>query len=294
MYCILINAAKTHYKEFYNFLLSIKPNDVDIIPYDDINNIDWQMLSNYDYTIMLSRYSYINISKAIEFCEQKQPNLAGLSTYWGVGFPYMLIFSKETAERVGNSFKGYGQYFDNPTENLFFNIFITVSQLSSIRTVLFQTEQELSELCIDKKIYNINNLCYINNINYIAGPYHSSIFVSFDDSEDRFIGFLREYHSGQKHIAYQNQRYVLTIGKHFFIIKQYHICLLNEETLIYWDNNTNSWKLASHDLRKELEPHIKKYLQPTLDQKPISRYYTTIRSTRDGQATQSNTFFPRS
>jgi hypothetical protein len=292
MYCILISSSKRHYKEFYSFLLNNKPNNVDIIVYDDISNIDWEMLSKYDYTIMLSRYSYVNIYKAIEFCEKKQPNLAGLSTYWGVGFPYMLILSKETAERISNSFKSYGQYFDNQIENLFFNIFITVSQLSSIRTVLFQTEQELSELFIEKKIYYINNLCYINNINYIAGPFHSSIFVSFDDTEDRFITFLEEYHSGTKHIVYQNQHYILTIGKHFFIIKQYHICLLNAETMIYWDNNTNSWKLASHDLKKELEPHIRKYLQPTLDQKPTSRYYTNIRSTRDGQATQSNKFFP--
>lgn len=277
MYCILVNSSKKHHQAFFQFLLDNKRDNIDIISYDDINHIDWKSLNKYEYVIILSRYSYININKVIDFCTTKQPSFSALSTYWGVGLPYMAILSKETISKLISAHGGYGKYFVDATENLFFNIFMMSIKLPSIRSVLFLSDDELSDICEEHKVVSLNSASYINNIEHIKGQFHEALFVSFNDEDDKFMDFVHEYHSGKKHIIFQNHHYVLTIGKQFFVIKQYHICLLDYQTIVYWDRNSASWKLASNDLKKELSPHLQKFLQPQLDPKPSSRYYTSIK-----------------
>jgi hypothetical protein len=265
MYCILLDSTRLQYIPFLKFLLENKPNSFEVVEYTSIDEINWQNLQKYDYVISLNRFCYINFAKVIEFCSEKQPSFAALSTYWGVGFPYLAILSKDTIGSISSKHEEYKKYFDDKIENLFINILLGILELSEIKDLLSQSDGELQQLYSLHKIEALDHQCYLNSVGYTNGYFHNSIFVSFDDTEDKFVDFLTEYHSGKKYVKYKNKPYRLEIGKQFFVIKNYHIGILDQHTIVFWDRSTSSWKKAGRKLHKKISSYIKKNFALELD-----------------------------
>jgi hypothetical protein len=116
------------------------------------------------------------------------------------------------------------------------------------------------------KILKLDKESYINNIKYNLGYFHNSIFVSFNDVDDEFIEFLKEYHSGKKYIKYKGQPYHLDIGKSFFVIKNYHVGVLpNHNIFVFWHRSTKTWKKARKSLSKKIYKYIQKNFNIALD-----------------------------
>lgn len=265
MYCILLDSTRPHYIPFLKFLLENKPNSFEVVDYTSIDEINWQNLQKYDYVISLNRFCYINFAKVIKFCSEKQPSFAALSTYWGIGFPYLAILSKDTVTSISSKYEEYKKYFDDKIENLFINILLDILGLSDIKDLLSQSDSELQQLYALHKIEALDSQCYLNNIDYTKGYFHDSIFVSFSDTEDRFIDFLIEYHSGKKFIKYKQKPYRLDIGKQFFVIKNYHVGLIKNNTIVFWDRTSSAWKKTSTKLSKKISSYIQKNFGLLLD-----------------------------
>jgi hypothetical protein len=269
MYCILLDSTKPNYIPFLKFLLENKPNGFEIIDYTTLESIDWAVLEKYDYAIVLNRFCYVNFSKLIEFIKNKNPKFAGLSTYWGVGFPYLSIISKEIIAKIVSD-KEEGKYFDDNIENFYCNILLRALGLSDMKDLLSKSEEELKQLYELNNIELLDSFCYINNIDYTQGYFHNSIFVSFNDQEETFKDFLTEYHSGKKYIKYKQKPYRLDIGKQFFVIKNYHVGIIDKNTVVFWDRPTSSWKKPGNKLLQKISTYIKKNFGVELDSKPDS------------------------
>lgn len=266
MYCLLIDSSRQNYIGFLKFVLENKPNIFEVVEYDDLNTVDWSNLSEkYDYTIVLSRYSYINFTKLVDFITINSPNFAGLSTYWGMGFPYVAIISKLTMRKISKNYQGYKNYFSDPIENFFVNILLDSFGFSDIKELLSLSEKQIKESCENNNIYSLDNFVYLNNIDYKGGFFHNSIFVSFNDEDPKFLDFINEYHSGKKYIKYQNKPYRLDIGKRFFVIKNYHIGIINKDTFVYWDREQSIWKKAKPKLYNKISDYITKNFPDALD-----------------------------
>lgn len=266
MYCILLDSSRPHYIPFLKILLEKKPNSFKILEYNgNINSIKWDLLKEYDYTLILNRFCYVNFGKLIDFCEKNQPSFAALSTYWGVGFPYLSILSKDTISIISEQHENYTKYFDDPVENLYINIILSILGLPDVKELLSKSEEDLQQLFSEFKIKPLDNECYLNNIDYTTGYFHSSIFIVFNDTEDYFINFLEEYGSGKKYIKYKQKPYHLTIGERFFVIKNYHVGVLDSTTMVFWDRESSSWKKAGTKLSNKITRYITKNFDVSLD-----------------------------
>jgi hypothetical protein len=265
MYCILLNSTRPYYIPFLRFLLENKPNNFEIVEYSNITNISWENLKKYDYVVLLDRFCYINFKKIIEYCSIKKPAFAGLTTYWGVGFPYLAILSKNTIESIEKYHDSYSQYFDNSTENLLVNILIHTLGLSDIKDLLSLTDYELKEILSLNKVESLDDQCYLNNIEYTIGHFHNSSFVSFNDNEDSFVDFLIEYNSGEKFIKYKQKPFTLKIGKQFFVVKNHHVGILDSNLLVFWHRESSSWKKAGEKFSKKIISYIHKNFGIALD-----------------------------
>lgn len=265
MYCILLNSTRNHYVPYLKFLLENKPNSFEVVEYNSISTINWESLAKYDYVIIVSRYCYINFSKLVEFCSTQHPNLAALSTYWGIGFPYVGILSKKTILHTIDTHNNHQKSFEDETENFLSNIFMSLAGLDSTQELLSQSEAKLLDLCEINNILSLDKYVYISNINYTEGYFHNSIFVSFNDEEDKFVNFLEEYHSGKKYVKYKHKPYILPIGSKFFVIKKYHVGILDSSTIVYWDRNLSEWKKAGPKLVDKISSYMKKNFNIDLD-----------------------------
>lgn len=268
MYCILLDSTRPHFVPFLKFLLENKPNDFQIVEYNQIDDINWGNLEKYDYVLHLSRFCYIDFAKLTNYLSTIQPTFAGLSTYWGVGFPYLAIMSNKVIKDIITNYENYNKYFEDTTENLYINILLQITGLSDIKELLSKSEEELKQIYLLHNIVELDNQCYLNNIEYTKGWFHNSVFVAFSDTEDRFIDFLTEYNSKQKFIRFKQKPYKLEIGKQFFVIKNYHIGIIDPNTIVFWDRASSSWKKAGVKLFKKISTYINKKFDLTLDSKP--------------------------
>lgn len=265
MYCLLIDSNRPHYIPFLKFLLENKPNIFEIVEYSDINSIDWSDLKKYEYVIWLNRFCYVNFAKIIDYCQNNKPVFAGLSTYWGIGFPYVAILSKNIVEIISDNINIFKAYLDDPVENIYINALLLVLQLEDIKDLLSKTETELQQEFSEKNLLTLDQYCYLNNVDYTMGTFHNSIFVNFNDADDHFIDFIVEYHSGRKFIKYLNKPYRLKIGEQFFVVKHHHVGILNNQTLVVWNRDSMSWKKAGPKLTAKITAHITKNFGIPLD-----------------------------
>jgi hypothetical protein len=266
MYCILVNGSNKNYIQFLKFLIENKSSDIDIIEYTTVNSINWDSLKQYDYVLILHRYACIHFSKFIEYCVNQKPTLAGLSTYWGVGFPYLTILSNKAINIIIDNIVNYKTYFENDFENLIINTLLYLLKIDNIQELLSKSDTDLKLLLEQNSILILDHECYINNIEYNKGYFHSSIFVSFDDIDDKFMSFITEYRSGKKYIKYKGIPYNLEIGKNFFVIKNYHVGILPpSNTIVIWDRSSSTWKKATKRLNKKIQKYITTKFNTTLD-----------------------------
>jgi hypothetical protein len=265
MYCILLNSTRPYYIPFLRFLLENKPNNFEIVEYSDITNINWENLKKYDYVVLLHRFCYVNFKKIIDYCSIKKPVFAGLTTYWGVGFPYLAVLSKNTIESIEKYHNSYNQYFDDAIENLLVNVLIRILKLSDIKELLSLTDDKLKEILSFNNVESLDDQCYLNNIEYTLGHFHNSTFVSFNDNEDGFVDFLIEYNSGKKFVKYKQKPYRLEIGKQFFVVKNYHVAILDSNILVFWHRESSSWKKAGVKFSKKIISYINKNFDIALD-----------------------------
>jgi hypothetical protein len=209
----------------------------------------------------MSRYAYINFLKLVGYLEQYKPKFAALSTYWGVGFPYLAILDQQSTSAVAKKIDSYNRYFDNDFENFLVNTYMNSVGYASIQQLLSKSESELKDIEELNNVLLLDKFCYINNVGYTKGWFHDSIFVSFSDEEDGFIEFITEYNSGKKYIKYKDTSHRLEIGKRFFVIKNYHVGLLEDTTMVVWDRTTSSWKKPKEKLFQKISAYIEKKIR---------------------------------
>lgn len=97
----------------------------------------------------------------------------------------------------------------------------------------------------DHHVSSLNRYCYLNNTNIIGSMYHNATFACLDDTASDFTQWIEEYHNHIKIVFYKGERYILKLGKNFFIKNNIHIAKLPNKIIIYWNTKHNRWQIAN-------------------------------------------------
>lgn len=249
---IAINKNHPNYSTFLAFLsqatVSIKDMSVDIVSFSDIAEIHSLVNKKCKYTLIMNRYCYIDFNKLYSWLVSNQPNIAGLSTHNGIGYPYLLIIKTNLCQPISNlvdisKTKDY-------IENYFMNWIQRFISSQSKHTEI--TRNDTSKY----KILSLDSVCYLAHCNYINGLFHKSIFICFSDLDKNFSQTLKMLASGIKEVFYKNQLYKLKIGKSFFVYKHWHFAIMPERTVLVWNGIKNDWVIANQKEHKILQQII--------------------------------------
>lgn len=239
---LAINKNHPNHNTFLAFLSQFTVLDselsVDIVSYDNLEQIYGLVNKKCAYVLIMHRYCFIDINKLYAWIISKKPNIAGLSSHKGIGYPYFLLCKtpliKPLAKIATISSK-------DETENYFMNIIKNFMDNHGYKTYT------------EGKILPLDSVCYLANCNYITGVFHKSIFVSLSDMDKNFSNTMIMLSSGLKEVYYNNKLYHLKIGKSFFIYKYWNFAILPDRTVLVWSAIKNDWIVANKTQNKILQ-----------------------------------------
>lgn len=229
---IAINKNHPNYHSFLAFLSQavVLTNDltVDIVSFASLDEVYGLVNKKCDYILILHRYCYIDFDKLCRWLLSVKPNIAGLSTNKGVGYPYLLIIKTNLAQPISKK----ATLSPDETENYFLNWTQGVSP---------------------QKVVTLDNVCYLANANYTHGFFHKSIFVCLSDLDKSFAQTMNMLISRTKEVFYKEKLYRLKIGKSFFIYKHWHFAIIPDRTVLVWSSIKNLWVPANKNENQILE-----------------------------------------
>jgi hypothetical protein len=231
---LAINKNHPNHNTFLAFLSQFTVLDselsVDIVSYDNLEQIYNLVNKKCAYVLIMPRYCFIDINKLYNWIISKKPNIAGLSSHKGIGYPYFLLcrtsFIKPLSKLMALSPK-------DSTENYFMNL---------IQRLMLDRNYDSYK---EGKILALDSMCYLANCNYTTGVFHKSIFVSLSDMDKNFVTTMGMLSSGIKEVYYNKQLYKLKIGKSFFIYKYWNFAILPDHTVLVWSAIKNDWIVAN-------------------------------------------------
>lgn len=197
-------------KDKYNF---------QVVTYDSTYQILSDRYHDSNYTIVLSRYCFIDFDKLSKLLNNQTSIGCILGEQELTSLAVMLIKSHKIKTAI------------------------SVEDIHS--SIIDYYKQK-------KLILNISKYCFLSNLNIISESYHNAIFACLDDNADNFGEWLDEFQTKQKTIYYKNKSYTLKIGKEFFIKNNKHLAILPSKQIICWNNKKHGWYAANKNIKKLL------------------------------------------
>lgn len=229
-----INKNHLNHNTFLAFLSQFTVLDsaltIDIVSYTTLEEIYSLVNKKCNYVLIMHRYCFVDMNKLYTWLISKKPNIAGLSTYHSIGYPYLLLIRTHLLKPM-SQLKSLSA--KDGTENYFLNLidrFICSKPYKSYRQA---------------KILTLDNVCYLANCNYTTGVFHKSIFIGLSDMDKNFANTMSILSNGIKEVFYNNRLYKLKIGKSFFIHKYWNFAVLPDRTLLVWNGIKKDWIPAS-------------------------------------------------
>lgn len=239
---VAINKNHPNYNTFLAFLSQfiIVDSDLklDIVSYADIEDIHGLVNKKSNYVLIMDRYCFIDMNKLLSWILSNKPNIAGLSSHKGIGYPYFLLIKTSLLKPIT---KLENLSAKNNVENYFMNLIQSFMKKHNYKSY----EQA--------KVIKLDSFCYLPNCNYTTGIFHKSIFVSLSDMDKNFSNTMGVLSSGFKEVYYNNQLYKLKIGKSFFIYKYWNFAILPDKTILVWSAIKNDWVPVDKKQRQILQ-----------------------------------------
>lgn len=239
---LAINKNHPNYNTFLAFLsqftVLVSGLSVDIVSYDKLEDIYGLVNKKCTYVLIMHRYCFIDINKLHAYILSKKPNIAGLSLYKGIGYPYFLLCKTSLIKPLA---KLQTLSPKDSVENYFMNLINRFMQDKG-----YESYDEAKVLALD-------SICYLANCNYTTGVFHKSVFVSLSDMDKNFANTTSVLSSGIKEVYYNKQLYKLKIGRSFFIYKYWNFAILPDRTVLVWSAIKNDWVVANKTQNKILQ-----------------------------------------
>jgi hypothetical protein len=244
---VAINRNHPNYNTFLAFLSQFSIIDsnlsIDIVSYSKLEEIYGLVNKKCSYILIMQRYCFIDINKLYLWILSKKPNIAGLSSHKGIGYPYFLLCKTSLFKPLS---KLETLSPKDETENYFMNIIKKFMKDKKYTT--FQ----------DAKILSLDQVSYLANCNYVTGIFHKSIFTGLSDMDKNFSSTMSTLSSGIKEVYYNQELYKLKIGKSFFIYKYWNFAILPNRTVLVWSAIKNDWVVANKTENKILQQILTK------------------------------------
>ena len=263
---ILIDETHINFNVFYAYLSQLKISHkkeliLDIHKFSSYEEL--LSLKNNGQTILfMPRFCGINIPRLIDLIETKEFKYAAISTYWGVGNPYLCIVKDINLLKHGirSTLKEENNYFNNQPENIMFSIYSKLIDLGDFNQILSKENSVLIRQERKNLIERLDNYCHLQSESIEGNLIESSIFSCWNDQGFNFNEFLEFFSNKGKEVYWNDKSYMCTLGESFFVSSGIHFAIVDKQK-IYWDTIKNTWEIATGE---------------TLDQ--IDNFLTTLRS----------------
>lgn len=247
---------------FLAFLSQFKISNPDNFSVDVFTYIDEQDLqkikkkANTAY-IYMPRLAFVDFKKLQKFL-QLDFVYAGLSTYWGIGHPYLAVFKdvsilKKAASKVFDIQSSFA-VFDNKPEDLLFEAYSSIIKKDSIEDVLDLSNQEMLKLNAKNKIISLDDFCHITSEGFQKGLFETSIFKSWNDLSFDYHDFFALCISNIKEVYYKGELHECIIGKSFFMSHENHFAIIDNDVILW---NGKEWIKASKEEKQSIQLFLK-------------------------------------
>lgn len=191
----------------------------------------------YKYVLFLSKLQLIYNFNVISDNQQSEIDITQIKTKYTLIYKrYCYIdFKKLSIILKDKKHKTFGLV----------NQSIALCETKTIKSKKGSIENIIKHILVSNKTQDLTKYCYLSNIQTIGCDYNRATFVCLNDNDKDFDNWLNEFHNKTKNIYYNGENYELKIGKTFFIKSFFHIGVLPNNKIIYWNNDKGRWVLAN-------------------------------------------------
>lgn len=247
---------------FLAFLSQFKISNQENFSVDSFTYIheqDLQKLKKKENTayVYMPRLAFVDFKRLQKFLKLDFV-YAGLSTYWGIGHPYLAIFKdisilKKAVAKISD--EQAFEVFDTKTENLLFEVYSSIVKKDSIEDILNLSNEEMLKLNVDNKILCLDDVCHITSEGFQRGLFETSIFKSWNDLSFDYHDFFSLCISNIKEVYYKGNSYECSIGKNFFMSHTNHFAILDKKVILW---NGKEWTEASKEEKESIKLFLNK------------------------------------
>jgi hypothetical protein len=122
------------------------------------------------------------------------------------------------------------------------NFFCSIAIILN-KDIVAKSEEKLIDHLTSLKYSSdlIHNISYMPSVGAVGCSQEKALFLCYNDLDDNFISFLKEYHYKEKRISYNDIIKTINPKKQLIKYKNTDLVLLDKNNKIIWDQIKNKW-----------------------------------------------------
>lgn len=258
---VIVHTDHINFNTFLAYLIQLKTDNkqkykIDIKSVDNIDDI-LDIKHTGQTVLYLPRFCAFDVYRLFNLIEKKKPVYAAISTYWGVGHPYLAVFNNINLLKssIKNVKTEHIDYFTDMEENIFFDVYKNISKLGKFSDILALSDEKLLTYERNTGIMRLDDFCNIESEGIKGTMMEQSIFGSSNDASINFGDFLSFFSDRSKTVYYNNTLHHCELGKSFFITPSLHFAKIKNE-FVFWDGVQNEWLRADGHILEQINEFL--------------------------------------